>query len=206
MKRLLFALLLTVVTPLTYISEVFATEIVLVATDGEIVTDYDIQQRVSFLSWIQNIQKDAIKTDESALYPTAIQQMIMELLQRSFILQRGIKISDAQIASDIKPFLQTYGLSIEEIQKQFTQLHISYETLKEFIRGQIIYTMILHNFIVPTIRITKQEVMKKAKASAELSPTEYNQVQQVIMQEKVQKEFRKFIVTIRQQFFVEQIR
>jgi hypothetical protein len=139
---------------------VFADEIRIMATvNDDAITTVDVENRVRVLSLISpEFQKQGQKTQVSA----ALQNLIQASMKKSYIDRMNLILSDSELEKFVGNFLASGKYSKY---RNFESIKNDDVALANFLRSEATWSKFVSMYIIPTIRVTKEEAENLRKTS-----------------------------------------
>lgn len=163
MKPLLIALFVFLINPAR------ANSIKIVAiVDGEIITSYDLEQRVAItkmLNKITKIDNNSIRY----LYNAVLQQMIGEKIKSKYSKNLGISISKQDLEANINLVKQNnpqYNKAFGYFKNTDTIYY-----LRKQIEDDITWNQIVHHYFMPRVAASDQEIQNLMVYNKSLNKT-----------------------------------
>lgn len=90
-------------------------------------------------------------------------QLVGQMIRNTIVLQEarkaGITVTDAQVDAELQALAAKYGLTLEQLDAQLAQAGIQRDTLREWLRGALIATMYLQQYVYGGV--TEQEEQRQ---------------------------------------------
>lgn len=150
---------------------------------GEIITESDVRQ----------LPKEGKKEPLTELIHARLLDQEMEKL--------GIEVSDGEIAEAIQGILSKNKIGLENLKAELVQKGIPYERYKKDIAGQIRKMKFIGRVIVPRIRLTEEEVDRKAGKGAKEEAK--MRARQSILEERIPDEMDRYLEELQEKSYVE---
>ncbi|ALE03968.1 peptidylprolyl isomerase [Bartonella ancashensis] len=156
-----------------FVSQVVAQTSIAVTVNGNAITSYDIQKRVAFLKLQQR---------EGNLAMQAREELIDEILKSTEVKNRGIDVSKEEVDDAFESFAEQNNMTLDYLSKILTQMDITVEHFKGFIRNQIGWGRLVNaRYQAEGNLLTEQEVAHRILKNGGVKPStnEYT-LQQII--------------------------
>jgi peptidyl-prolyl cis-trans isomerase SurA len=139
----------------------------IVATvNGKIITRYELEAQMRPV--YEQIRGRVLSADEQRQVETYRRQALDRMIDDQLILQDAerykLKISDVEVADQIKDFREKRQLSDEEFKKQLEKQHMSYADFERNMRRDLIKHRLIGGLVTSKVVVTDTEVQQEYEA------------------------------------------
>lgn len=120
-----------------------------ITVNGRIITNYELMQRVIFISLLQ---PGADATTD------ARRSLIDDRLRLYAAEQLGVEISEADVVAGMESFAARVNLPLEEFLKALAPRGVAAETLRDFVRSGLIWREAVRMKYLPSTRVTEAQI------------------------------------------------
>ena len=124
--------------------------------NNDIVTTYDLQQRVLFMLATTGAKRD--EDTLNRLQRTALRNLIDEHIQLQESTKFEQNISDAEVNRSVARLIGRNGLDPNEVARQLAQVGVSINTLRDQVRSEIAWQRIVNGLYGSRIRISDAQI------------------------------------------------
>jgi peptidyl-prolyl cis-trans isomerase SurA len=135
----------TIATP----SRALAQHVVLVV-NGEIITDYDIEQRAKF---------DTLSSHKTPARPDVIEELIDDKLKVQIARRYKLDITDADVESSYADMARRMHLTSDQLTQTLGQSGIDAKTLKARVRADLSWQYIIRGKFQSSLQISEKSVL-----------------------------------------------
>jgi len=135
----------TIATP----SRAVAQHVVLVV-NGEIITDYDIEQRAKF---------DTLSSHKTPARPDVIEELIDDKLKVQIARRYKLDITDADVESSYADMARRMHLTSDQLTQTLGQSGIDAKTLKARVRADLSWQYIIRGKFQSSLQISEKSVL-----------------------------------------------
>lgn len=139
-------------------SRALAQHVVLVV-NGEIITDYDIDQRAKF---------DTLSTHKTSPRQEIIEELIDDKLKVQISRRYKVDITDGDIDSSYADMAKRMHLTSDQLTQTLGQSGIDSKTLKARIRADISWQAIIRGKFQSSLQISEKEIETQKKGDGEI--------------------------------------
>lgn len=130
-------------------SRAFAQHVVLLV-NGDVITDYDIEQRMKF---------NSLSTHKPSVRQEVIEELIDEKLKVQIARRYKIDVTDSDVDESYADMGRRMHLSPEQLTQSLTQGGVDAQTLKSRIRADMSWQYIVRGKFQSSLQITEKSVL-----------------------------------------------
>lgn len=132
--------------------------------NGETITLHQLDNLVALNVAMAPLQTGQAMNVTPAQWQQLRNQLLNQMIRNTIVLQEarkaGITVTDAQVDAELQAMLDRYGITLEQLDAQLAQAGIQREVLREWLRGALIATTYLRQYVY--VGVTEEEQQKQA--------------------------------------------
>tara|TARA_B100000575_G_C22991674_1_gene571785 strand:+ start:187 stop:747 length:561 start_codon:yes stop_codon:yes gene_type:complete len=138
-----------------------------VLVDEEIITKYDINQRVIINSILKRIEIN--ENNYNQLIKAVVDDLIIEKLKIQKINEYDIDIDEVELKQNEKRFYSRNNYTKEEIKKLLSEYNINYNYILEIIKIELKWQKLIYGLYLRITSVTEQEVIDLVNKNPNIS-------------------------------------
>lgn len=147
----------TLISLSAHAQEIPLDRVVAIVNDG-IVLQSELNARIDTIR-DQLRERDTAQPQYSVLRKQVLDRLVLDSLQLQLAQQRGIRISDRQLALSLENIARQNNMSLDQFREAIVAEGKSFDTVREQIRRELLITQVQRSVVNSRIRVTEQDLL-----------------------------------------------
>jgi len=129
--------------------------------NGETITLRQLDNLVALNVAMAPLQTGQTMNVTPAQWQQLRTQLLDQMIRNTIVLQAarkvGITVTDAQVDAELQAMIDKYGITLQQLDAQLAQAGIQRDVLREWLRGALIATAYLRQYVYPGVAEEEQK-------------------------------------------------
>lgn len=138
-------------------------EEILAVVNQNIVTNYDLDQKIKLLSYMGSIPS-GIEINKD-IKEQILLMIVNELIANELIEEHRLEVHNSEINNHLEMVVSQDNSSLEDLKADLKTNGIDFETMQNHLRAQMLWQRYISYVLMPEVKITEEEIQKFIESS-----------------------------------------